>query len=78
MNALELLQDNAGGLSSMRAVFIGLLLYIVGMNLSFNVQALVLHTAQIPLPLNDIIALIGVAVAKVGQSFSENKPTGVA
>jgi hypothetical protein len=73
MNPVQMIQDGTGAISSMRTVFIGLLLYIVAMNLSFNVQAIITHSPQIPLPLNDIIALIGVAMAKVGQSFSENK-----
>jgi hypothetical protein len=76
MNLSQIVQDNAGQMSSMRAVFVMLVVYIVGINLSFNVMALIRNTPIVALPLNDIIALIGVAMAKVGQSFSENKKVG--
>lgn len=73
---MQMFLDGNHDVSSMRILMLGLVGYIIAMNLTWNILAMKNGAALIPLPLNDIIAIIGVSFAKGLQTLFEQKKVG--
>ena len=73
----QMFLDGNHDVSSIRVLMIGVAGYLVAMNLAFNVMALIRATAYVPLSVNDIIAILGMAFAKQLQTIFAEKKAGI-